>query len=57
MQICDEDISIVLVGTKSDLSAMRAIDTEHAERLAADIGMAGYIETSARMGTSVQGVF
>ncbi|XP_032900772.1 ras-related protein Rab-39A-like [Amblyraja radiata] len=46
----------LLVGHKCDLSAERTVPKEEAEQVAADLGM-GYIETSAKDDTNIQGAF
>jgi Ras-related protein Rab-1A len=51
-----EKVVRILVGTKSDLSAKRAVDKEVATQFAKELGLT-YIETSAKNGTHVDQVF
>ncbi|KAJ3355398.1 Ras- protein Rab6 [Allomyces javanicus] len=50
------DVIIVLVGNKTDLSDKRQVSTEDGERKASDLGVL-FIETSAKAGYNVKALF
>jgi small GTP-binding protein len=51
-----EDVIIVIVGNKTDLSDKRQVSTEEAEKRANDLGCI-FIETSAKTGHNVKALF
>ena len=51
-----ENVSIILVGNKSDLASDRAVSTEEAQSFA-DLNKIPYIETSAKDGTNISEAF
>jgi GTPase SAR1 family protein len=56
-QIAEEDIVVVLVGNKSDLSAKRQVTGEEAEAWCKDNKVMKYVETSAKSGENVERAF
>ncbi len=48
---------IYLVGAKCDIGDFRDVDASEAEKLVNDSGLAGYIETSAKLGMGVDDAF
>lgn len=51
------DIPIVLVGNKIDLEDQRKVSREDAERVARELGLMKYMETSAKTGQNVDEAF
>ena len=51
-----DDVEILLVGNKSDLSDLRAVSYEEAKEIADSLGVE-YIETSAKSGSGVENSF
>ncbi len=47
----------MLVGTKADLEDEREVDSDEAEELARSLGMASYVETSAKEGEGLNEPF
>ena len=56
-QRAPENIVLVLVGNKIDMESARAVQSTDAEDYAREIGAAFYLETSAKDGTNVDGIF
>jgi len=56
-QIAEEDIVVVLVGNKSDLSANRQVTGEEAEKWCKQNKVMQYVETSAKSGEGVERAF
>lgn len=51
------DIILILVGNKIDLPSARAVTHEEISKVAANLGLNSYIETSAKDGTAVDSTF
>ena len=51
-----QNVIIVLVGNKTDLEDERQVSAEEGEKMAADLDVM-WIETSARSGTNIKGLF
>ncbi len=51
------DIPILLVGNKADLEAYRAVSKEDGEKMAENLNLLGFVETSARTGQNVSEIF
>jgi Ras-related protein Rab-6A len=51
-----QNVIIVLVGNKTDLEEERQVSAEEAEKMAGDLDVM-WIETSARNGTNIKGLF
>lgn len=52
-----EDVKILLIGNKTDMEHERKVSTNEAKTLAERLGMAGYVETSAKEGTGIDAAF
>lgn len=52
-----EEVVIVLVGNKSDLAENRVVTPEEANKLAAELKIALYIEASAKTGAKIEELF
>jgi Ras-related protein Rab-2A len=53
----DKDISIILVGNKSDLEDRRKVSKEEAQKWAREHGLKAAVETSAKTGEAVEQAF
>lgn len=56
-QIAEDDIVVVLVGNKSDLSTKRQVTVEEAETWCKENKVMQYVETSAKSGEGVEKAF
>ncbi|MBN1801269.1 MAG: GTP-binding protein [Candidatus Lokiarchaeota archaeon] len=53
----EEHIPVLMVGSKLDLSHMRAVSSEEAIEMAKNNGLYGYVECSSKTGQNVENIF